>query len=341
MANPVKKDDEAFTKEQLAAVLSDDPETNEEAFEAAFEEFAGVDDTATVSPPAEGRKDEGQPLAGEPAVAPEKTEKTETTDQATSGEQSPGADEAAPDGAAEAKDIWADATPEQRAAFEAAQTDAKTHRNRASAQNRKIADLMSAPKPAAQPAADKDADTATTTEADKNWEQFDGEYPEVAGPVAARMDRQDKEIAALKSENADLKGRVTGITDVQEQDAINNEEALLVQRHPDWEQLTASDEFSAWLPDQPRYVQEGFARNGTAIVDGQEAASLIDLFKDDQAPAAEGQKPAKDTTTHGKATRRQRRLESAVQTESGQAGPGAGPPEGDFDAAFEHFAALP
>ena len=148
-------------------------------------------------------------------------------------------------------------------------------------------------------------------------------------------------MAKLEAENTDLRGRVTGITDAQTRDATNTEEALLVQRHPDWEQLTTSEAFNAWFPGQPRYVQEGFARNGTAIVDGQEAASLIDLFKDSQAPSAEGTKPTKDTTTHGKATRRQRRLESAVQTESGQAGPGAGPPEGDFDASWDHFAALP
>ncbi len=30
-----------------------------------------------------------------------------------------------------------------------------------------------------------------------------------------------------------------------------------------------------------------------------------------------------------------------LTTESGQAGPGAGPPEGDFDAAFDHFAKQP
>ncbi len=93
-------------------------------------------------------------------------------------------------------------------------------------------------------------------------------------------------------------------------------------------------------------MQEGFARNGTAIVDGLEATALIDLFKEgraDPAPPEAEPKPAQETkdTTNGKATRRARRLESAVTTESGQAGPGAGPPEGDFDAAFDHYAAKP
>ncbi len=146
----------------------------------------------------------------------------------------------------------------------------------------------------------------------------------------------------LETENADLRGQVTGITDGQLQDAIDNEEALLVQRHPDWKQLTESEDFSAWLQDQPRYVQEGFVRNGTAIVDGQEAASLIDLFKGVQAPVEGDNAAPKDTEIpSGQAKRRQRRLKSAVTTESGQAGPGAGPPEGDFDAAFDHFARQP
>lgn len=344
---PAGKADDA-TEKQLAAVLSDDPESNEEAFAAAFDEFAATDDTTTTAEalPAEGLEDD---KAGAAVVAPA-TDSAD--DKAASGDAPSDADakdppaEAAPDGAAE-KDIWADATPEQKAAFEAAQHENKSHKNRASAQNRKINQLMSAPKPAAQPAAEQPA----TPETAENWEQFKTEYPEVAGPLAERMDRQDKEMAALRSENANLLGQVTGISDARTQDSINAEEAVLAQRHPDWEQFTASAEFIAWLPNQPRYVQEGLARNGAAIVDGEEAASLLDLFRDDHAApetpeTPETPKPAETpatdtTTTNGKATRRERRLESAVSTESGQAGPGAGPPEGDFDTAFDHFAKQP
>ncbi len=304
-------------------------ETNEEAFAAAFDEFAAVDDTEAATPPAEGREDGDQASAGAPA---EKTEEAPA-----SGEQSPDNDDASTDDAAEPPDIWADASPEQRAAFEAAQHENASNRTRASAQNRKIAALMAAPKPAAEPAADR----AATPETDEGWEQFKSDYPEVAAPMEKRFESR---MAKLEAENTDLRGQVTGIADARQQDAIDSEEALLVQRHPDWEQLSVSEAFNEWLPQQPRYVQEGFARNGTAIVDGQEAASLIDLFKGDSAPpgpSSEGSKPPEATATNGKATRRQRRLESAVQTESGQAGPGAGPPEGDFDAAFDHFAAQP
>ncbi len=326
---PADKAGDATT--ELPATPEQTAEANEEDFEAAFEEFAAEDDAVTTAASDPGPEDEGQ-KAG--AAAP-----AETTDgQAASGEESPGVEGAAPDGAAAPEDIWADASPEQKAAFEASKHENQSHRTRASAQNRKIAELMSAPESAAEPA----ADTAATPETDEGWEQFKSDYPEVAAPMEKRFEAR---MAKLEAENTDLRGRVTGITDAQTQGAIDNEEALLAQRHPDWEQLTASEDFATWLPDQPRYVQEGFARNGTAIVDGQEAASLIDLFKGNAPepdPSKEpGPEPAsKDTTTQGKATRRQRRLESAVQTESGQAGPGAGPPEGDFDAAFDHFAAL-
>lgn len=326
MAEPAKKkaDDAPATDEQLAAVLSDDPESAEEEFAEAFEEFASKDDTVTADAPAKGPDDDDK--AGAPAPA----DKTE--DQPASGEKPPDTDKAAPaDGAADTQDIWADATPEQRAAFEAAQQENRSHRGRASAIARQQA--------ASKTAADKAADTPATPETDEDWEQFKSEYPEVAGPLEQRY---EKRIAKVEAENAQLRGQVSGITDDQLQDAINTEEALLVQRHPDWEQLTASEDFTAWLPGQPRYVQEGFARNGSVIVDGQEAASLIDLFKDDHpATPQPGDKPAKDTTNDGKGKRRARRLESAVSTESGQAGPGAGPPEGDFDAAFDHFASQP
>lgn len=335
MAEPVKKkaDDAPATDEQLAAVLSDDPETAEEAFAEAFDEFAAQDDTVTADPAAPdgaAKGAEADDKAGAEAPAADKTEA-----KPASGEKPPDTDEAAPKGAAETDDIWADASPEQKAAFEAAQQENRSHRGRASALARQQTALKALP-----PAADEAADATRTAEDAENWEKFKDEYPEVAGPMETRF---EKRLATLEAENANLKSQVTGITDGQLQDAINDEEALLVQRHPDWEQLTASKDFAAWLPGQPRYVQEGFARNGSVIADGQEAASLIDLFKDDHPvpPQPGDKKPAKETTNQGKATRRARRLESAVSTESGQAGPGAGPPEGDFDAAFDHFAAQP
>ncbi len=299
-------------------------EANEEAFAADFNEFAADDDIVTAAAPDPGPEDGDQAGAKVPA------QKTEDEDETSN--------EAAPGGAAEPADIWADATPEQKAAVEALKHENSSNRTRASAQNRKITELMSAPKPAAEPAADKDA---ATPETDEEWEKFKSDYPEVAAPMERRFESR---MARLESENVDLKGQVIGITDAQTQDAINAEEALLVQRHPDWQLLGQSKDFLAWLPQQPRYVQEGFARNGSTIVDGQEAASLIDLFKGGHTapePTKEDPKPSESTATNGKVTRRQRRLESAVQTESGQAGPGAGPPEGDFDAAFKHYAALP
>ena len=291
-------------------------ETKEE-FDEAFEEFAAEDEPAAPAPGQEVLESEPEP---EPEPEP-----------AAPGEESPddATPEAAPEGAA--VDIWADATTEQKAAFEAAQQTNRSNKGRLSAQDRKIIQLTTAPAPAA-PAAEPAAEE--TSEEKEEWETFKTEYPEVAGPVEKRY---GAEISALKTENANLRGQVTGITDNQLQDAINDQEAVLADRHPDWEKLTKTPEFSAWLPNQPRYVQEGFVRNGTAIVDGQEAASLIDLFR----PPPVGAAAAAETEPSGKAKRRQRRLESAVTTESGQAGPGAGPAEGDFDAAFDHFAALP
>ena len=266
---PAGKADDAATKEQLAAVLSDDPETSEEAFAAAFDEFAATDDTTAL--PAEGREDE-EGAADDKAAAAPTDDKAASGDAPSDADDPPAEEKAAPDGAA-GEDIWADATPEQKAAFEAAKHENKSHKNRASAQNRKINQLMSAPKPAAQPAAEQPA----TPETNEAWEQFKDNHPEVANQMEQQFGER---MARLETENADLKGQVTGIADAHTQTAINAEEAVLAQRHPDWEQFTASAEFIAWLPSQPRYVQEGLARNGAAIVDGEEAASLLDLFKD-------------------------------------------------------------
>ncbi len=309
---------------EATAPVEDAPaeKTSDEEFADAFEEFAAEDDTEADAP-APGAEVDEKPAAAEP----------EKTDD-------PAPAEAAPEGAAETPDIWGDATPEQKAAFEAATHETASNRNRASAQNRKIAELMAAAQPAAAPAAAPAADVTEEAKPTEKWEKFDEEYPEVAGPVRELFAEIRAENAEIRAKNAALESRVTGITDVQVQDALDSEEAVLLQRHPDWDAVRQSDAFKAWYPDQPRYVQEGLARNGDFIVDGQEAASLIDLFKGGGA-APEPTPAPKTTETNGKVARRQRRMESAVTSESGQAGPGAGPPSDDFDAAFEHFAKQP
>ena len=287
-------------------------------FDAAFEEFAAVDDTETAPPPDPAEKPADAPAPAEGSEEPAKIEDPP----------------AAPEGAA--ADIWADATPEQRAAFEAAQQENRSHRGRASFLDIQQAQIA-AKQPAAAPAAGPDAAPAT----DEQFTNFESEYPEVAGPIKARYDAQ---LDAQAGQIAALEQRISGISDVQVQEAIGDQIALLEQRHPTWNALTSTPEFETWVNAQPRFVQEGFVRNGETVVDGEEAARLMDLYVDQQPapdPAAGSPEPAAEDTTSGKATRRQRRLDSAVTTESAQAGPGAGPPEGDFDAAFDHFARLP
>lgn len=323
------------SQEQLAAVLSDDPETLEEEFGEHFAEFASADDTESAAAPASPGPEE---KAG--ADAPAEPVKPTTDDDSTPGEEPPGAAPAASDDAAETPDIWANATPEQKAAVAALEQENKSNRGRLSALDRQRRRKPAAAAPAAPAPAPAEP---APEEPDENWEQFKKDYPEIAAPLEKRYEGR---LSALAAENAGLKEQITGIGENQAQQVIDQEEAVLLGRHPDWEELTAKDDFVDWLQQQPRYVQEGFARNGTAIVDGDEAASLLDLFTGkntaEAAPAPNTPAPAtpaaKDTSSNGKGSRRQRRLESAVTTQGGQAGPGAGPPNDDFDAAFDHFA---
>ncbi len=310
------------------APISVDDDAKE--FDAAFEEFAAVDDTETTPPPDPAEKPADAPA---PADGPEEPAKTV--------EDPP----AAPEGAA--PDIWAAATPEQRTAFQAvqqenqaAQQENRSHRGRASfldiQEAQQNAVQPPAASPAAGPAAAADADAPAT---DEQFTNFESDYPEVAGPIKARYDpRYDAQEAKITA----LERRLSGISDVQMNEAIGGELTVLEQRHPTWHAMTSTPEFETWVNAQPRYVQEGFVRNGNIVVDGEEAASLIDLYVDQQkAPAADDANPAVEDKSTGKATRRQRRLESAVSAETSQAGPGSGPPEGDFDAAFDHFARQP
>lgn len=326
-------------------------ENTDTEFDAAFSEFA-ADDAA----PAEqadattDAKDQGDP--GDETRPPEAPAAEQPP---ATGDEPPAADktkDAPASGASEEpKDIWADAPPELKAAHEAAakQLEAERHENRSnrtrmSTLTRKLtaAEQAAANAPAPE-AGDRSQTEAVETDEEKN---FKTDYPEVSGPVATMLQRRDARIETQTSEIQSLKTRLDGIDDQNAQTQINAEEAVLADAHSDWSTVVQSTEFSTWLAGQPRYIQDGLARNGDAIVDGNEAASLISMFKDSQ-PAPTNEPPAtpkgdgEDPPKNGLDARSQRRLESAVSTPGGAPGSGSGPPNGDYEAAFNYFADQP
>lgn len=327
------------------AAGADDPDA-EDLRRAAAEEAAQFgdgeetpDDRSSAAP--EGKRDDDAP-AGKP----------DGDDTPPSGDKGKGQDE---------QDIWANATPDQRAAFEAAQEEVqrlqhaeRSNRGRLSALQRQIDELnrsRGSSKAASEDAAgdrtgsgkgsdDQGADGTGFLESE-DWKHFQEEYPEVAGPLTtaisslqAEVTRQNKELSAIGND--------------RRQNALEEQADLLTEAHSDWRDVVADDGFEEWVALQPRHIREAAVRNAEEIVDAEEAADVVGRFKafrDEQGAgdgSQQGQQPgAGDRQSAGsgnRQARRQRQLESASTTRSRGPGVASGIPEdGDPETIWRQF----
>ena len=343
------------------AAVATDPANTDAEFEKAFAEFA---DAKTDAPPADaGHAEEvADDATPDPGAAGDDTAKLKTDapaddkppqTQATKPTPS-GAAKADPKAAAPQDDIWTDAKPEHRDAFKAArdeQTKAdrllKAEQGRTSALQRKVNELTrSLEAKGAQSAADKSKaaqpeDTAPIE--DDDFKTFREEYPEVAGPI-------EKRLKQLEDRNSKLEKELGGMSTERRLANLDYQETSLAAKHPDWESVCDSDDFGTWLQSQPNYVKQAAVRNGERVVDAEEAAHIIGLFKHERAAAT--QPPAKDGADPGPEpaagapagtdktkldAMRDRRLETGKSIPSKGPGKGSGPPD-DFEQAFDYFA---
>lgn len=238
-------------------------------------------------------------------------------------------------------DLWADAKPEQKAAYEAAQVQLKkleqaerSNRGRLSAMQRQINELTRQPaaaKPAAKGAESQGTDQDDGVLASAEWKAFREDYPDVAGPMAKMIGslqetitRQGKELSAIGNE--------------RRQSALAEQEKLLVEAHPDWAQVTANQSFAEWLNGQPRHIREAAIRNANEIVDAEEAADVVGRFKahrDQQAGSNAQQQQSQPQRQNGNGTqtnrpmtgKRQLQLTSAAAARSSGPGVAHGIPE--------------
>lgn len=240
-------------------------------------------------------------------------------------------------------DLFANATPEQRAAYEEAQAKLKalkhaerSNRGRISALQRQIQDFNRSSQGSQQDAGQAsrgqqqgDDDRAEGSEpgadnflSSDDWQSFKQEYPEVAGPMEKVLQQQQQTVTRLQKE-------LSAIGDDRRQDALTEQTTLLAEEHPDWDQVVAEDSFPEWLEQQPRHIQEAALRNSEEIVDAAEAADVVGRFKQHRENGAGGQAtPSQETPPAGRAggspnqqARRQRQLESASTARA--RGPGA------------------
>lgn len=280
------------------------------------------------------------------------TRKSDSDDASSSDddESDDGDDQQSPDDHQAQDDIWANATDEQKQAYEALQDKERRVRMQVSALNRKLEEARRGDQAAAPDTggAASDDDSGAREGGDskffqsEEWKTFEEEYPEVAGPMAKvvgdmqqRLVQQGKELSA--------------IGDDRRQAAFEEQESLLEETHADWQTVLDdnADTLETWLAEQPRHIQEAAIRNADVIVDAAEAADVVGRFKEhlgmgkgsnERSQESGQQQDSRGKDNNRSSGKRQRQLESAASTRSRGPGTSAGIPEdGDEQAIWDAF----
>lgn len=250
--------------------------------------------------------------------------------------------------AAAATDIWSSATPELRAAHEAALAD-RDHRyqsdvGRQAAYQRQIQSLRDelAAKTATPAAPATPAATPPSLRENPVIKKSLEEYPDVGlAPVLDALD-------ASNAENARLGRALSSIEEDRRAGFVAAQEQALTVAHPDWRAACASKDFADWLDAQPAAVKQIVERNGKEVVDAAEAAAMVGSFKAHFALTHPRPQPAAPAAPAAPATaaptnlaeRRDAQLRAVTTPPKGA--PVAipdGAPGGQAEAVFAHYAA--
>ena len=248
---------------------------------------------------------------------------------------------AAPLAGDQSDDIWANAPEPLRNAYAAIQRDYEyklsAAKGRLSAADRELDRLRREQQTRQTEPTGSEGQGGQAANADDPFNpqklaQLREEYGEVAGPLVDMID-------ALKGKVDQIAQPVQQLQQSQSEAAAIAQVQTLQTRHPDWQQTVSDDRFRGWYEQQPQFIRTAIERNANGIVDGQEAAHVLDLYK--QAIGAGSPPPSQqqDTGQSRLSDKRQRQLDAARDAASGggQAAT-AGIPD-DFDAAMDAYAA--
>lgn len=204
------------------------------------------------------------------------------TGQADSGTPAEGEAAAKPASEEKPDDLWKDADPKLREAFEAersraekAENVAKSHSGRLSQAYTELTDLR------AKIASERDAggaakegEEATTRE--ERMKQLREEYPDLAAPILDQLVNLEKKVS-------DLEGVQVAQANERVEASLDEQVTILAEKHPDWAAVVQTDAYTEWALTQPGYIQEAIKRNANAVVDGASCASILAKFKQDTA----------------------------------------------------------
>lgn len=307
-----------------------------DGFDAAFQEAADLYDGKSPAPAAVPEQDEA-PAGTEDAPSP--AQPAADPEDAADDSGSPPADTPTID------DIWKNAPPELREAHEKQLRDMdlryRSSQGRVSALDRELARYRSQqqgqpgqqqerqpePQPSPQPNADQ-SDKA------RKLAELREEYPDLAEPILdemaelrTRLDRLDQGYGAIEQE------RVSA--------AVQEQQQRLLEVHPDYLATARDERFMGWLETKSQAVRDAFQRNFSEIVDAEDAALVIGMFKNEMGIAGTGQQPTQQPSAQQPAPSQRRQRQLAAGRDAGGNGPAAtqGVPD-DFEAALNHAASL-
>lgn len=324
----------ATAPENLNTNSGEQPELDETEAERLFAEAAAV---------REGKETPaGRPADQANAEAGAATTQDDDEDEGTTGEgndgdvegQSGGSEGAAAAAATSGEsDVWADAKPEHKAAFEAAEQARKeaeqkfkSREGREAALQRQIAELKRQGGTAEETQPRKPLKDLLASDELKTVAE---EYPDfkalidTLSTVAERVDGVEQQVGEVRNVAASAGSAA--------------EETALTAAVPNWLELAADERFLAWVDDQPRKVRDTVTANWDGITNAPDAAEVFKGFAKSIAPATTAAE-TEETDSGGKPGKRERQASSAKAAKV--TGPtSAGGESDDPEVLFKQMAA--
>lgn len=147
----------------------------------------------------------------------------------------------------------------------------------------------------------KDAETGGTEAQEAVMAEYAGEYPELMEDLKPYLDGM---MAGVIKRMSDLESKIAqDLQPIQEDKAKAATKAhfdFILEKHPDSEEIAASQEFVAWINSQPSFVRDRYeqiAQNGSA----EQVVEMLDAYrKVNPATSDAGKEPDLGKTVEGK-----------------------------------------
>lgn len=253
---------------------TDNAPDSDDEFNAGFDLATTDEDSAQPKGPA-ATDGEGDDKAPDDSSA--QTGDTVSVDDAPDGDNTPQADNPSNND----DDPWANAPPELRELHEKQLRDAdlrhRSEQGRTQALRGQLAELQrrveQQQQSGAEPTEQQKQDNEDKAKAiSDKFEQLREDYPEVAGPLLDEIESLRGQMETVAKGHGEIASERVARQEAQQWQ-------VLEQAHPDFRQVFNDDRFAGWLQDQPHSVQEAYRRNIDSLVDGQDAAFVVERFK--------------------------------------------------------------